>query len=95
MIKNDVPDEFFDWRRKQIDFKTEKFSSEELKKKLYPDFLMGIAVAFKKRGKWFALKVTSNQGPSIWEIEIVPISEAEAKEMLAFPEDWEHQVEII
>lgn len=90
-----LPPQFSDWEGKFIDLRFEMIEDPVLRQRVQTAFGAGVAVAFKKSEQWFSLRHTGSRlvvRPG--ELEALPISEDEAKDIVRLPEDWEIKVDI-
>ena len=91
MKVKDFPTEFSDWEGEMVDLRFEKLPSDVYNQQGWA-FNNGVALAIKKNNKWFAMKNKTPGNPHMREVEIIPISEEEALNMLHLPEEWEYNV---
>jgi len=93
---HDLPPEFGNWEGQGLDLRLERLSDPEVHDKAHSVFYAGGALALLKSGRWFGVKAKPSTGmASVDNIEAVPVDEAQLRDMVRLPDDWENIVEVI
>lgn len=87
-----LPAPFTDWNGVIVDMRLEEISDPAYMERLATTFASGGAIAMQKGGSWYAIRST-NLGAISRGLEVNPISEADALNMLHLPIDWQDRVQ--
>ena len=86
--------EFSDWDGHGIDLKLEDLPDPEMKDKANVCFIAGGALALRKGGKWFAIRPVPAGLMIADSLDATPVDEAQIREMVRLPDDWETRVRV-